>query len=433
MSTLDEPTSARVDPAGVLPHPVAPRTADRLVPVAGDDVLPPPSLRERLRHALSVVSVAGWSILALGVISWVIGWQFGWNEFMYTATACAASLLMAVVFVFGRATLEVAVEVQPQRVVVGDRAAGQMTVTNAAGRRLLPLRMELVVGKGAADFDVPSLGSGESHEEIFVLPTEHRGIIPVGPATSVRGDPLGILRRAVPWTQPVPLFVHPRTVPLGYLGAGLLRDLEGQPTADLSPSDIAFHALREYEVGDDRRFIHWLTTARVGKLMVRQFTDTRRAHLAVVVDGSSNSYDSPDSFEGAVSAAASLGVRALGDEQELTMVVGGRRIPCISGRSMLDGLAGVEMAGRGAELAAQADELLRKVTGISLAVVVTGSRPTIADLRSVSLKFPVDVRTMIVRIDPTGTTGFRPIGSTLVLTVASLDEFSHLLWAVSNA
>src|SRR5690606_18209330 len=112
--------------------------------------------------------------------------------------------------------------------------------------RLLPLRMELVVGDGAAEFHVPTLAGGASHEEVFVLPTERRGIIPVGPATAVRGDPLGILRRAVPWTQPIPLFVHPRTVALDHLGAGLLRDLEGQTTNDLSPSDIAFHALREY-------------------------------------------------------------------------------------------------------------------------------------------------------------------------------------------
>jgi uncharacterized protein (DUF58 family) len=431
VSTLEEPTpspapagSAHTEPTAAQRTPATP---------TDDEVLAAPTLLERVRHALGVVTVVGWSILAIAIGSWVVGWQLGWNEFMLIATACAATLLISIVFIFGRATLDVQVEVQPQRVVVGDRSAGQMTVTNASGRRLLPLRMELVVGDGAADFDVPSLAADDSHEEIFVLPTERRGIIPVGPATSVRGDPLGVLRRAVPWTQPVPLFVHPRTVPLGYLGAGLLRDLEGQPTADLSPSDIAFHALRDYEPGDDRRFIHWLTTARVGKLMVRQFTDTRRAHLAVVVDSARGSYGTPDSFEDAISCAASLGVRALSDEQELTMVVGGRRIPCISGRSMLDGLAGVDMSARALGLAAQADELLRKVTGISLAIVVTGARPTIADLRSVSLKFPVDVRTMIIRVDPEATTGFRPIGSTLVLTVASLEEFSHLLWAVSNA
>lgn len=397
------------------------------------DVLPTPTSLQRLRAAARVVTSAGWFALVFGAGAWIVGWQLGWHEFTYIATACGACLVMAVMFVFGRAALDVSVRLQPQRVVVGERAAGELEVTNASNRRLLPLQVELVVGEGAAEFDVPSLAAGESHDELFVLPTERRAVIPVGPATSVRGDPLGLLRRAVPWTEPQPLFVHPRTVPLGHLGAGLLRDLEGQPTVDLSPSDIAFHALREYEPGDDRRFVHWLTTARVGRLMVRQFTDTRRAHLAVVVDGSSASYADPDEFETAVSVAASLGVRAMSDEQELSMVVGGRRISCVTGQAMLDGLAGVETRGRGTSLVSQVDELTRTTTGVSLAMVVTGQRPSIADLRAATVRFAQDVRTVVVRVEPGAATGFRPVGSTLVLTIGDLEELSRLLWAVGTA
>lgn len=418
MSILDE--------AAAVTHPTG---STRLAKIPA---LPEPGRLDAVRDALRTVTPVGWLCAALAVGSWVVGWQFGWHEFMYIAAVSGALLVMSLVFIFGRATLAVEVEVQPPRVVVGDQAAGQMLVMNAANRRLLPLRMELVVGDGAAEFDVPSLAAGEVHEELFVLPTERRGIVPVGPATSVRGDPLGVLRRAVPWTTPVPLFVHPRTVQLGHLGAGLLRDLEGQPTADLSPSDIAFHALRDYEVGDDRRFVHWLTTARVGKLMVRQFTDTRRAHLAVVVDGAAASYPDPEDFETAVSIAGSLGARALSDDQEVTMSVAGRRISCFTGQSMLDGLAGVELTSRKAQLVNHVDELVRQVTGVSLAMVITGAQPSVADLRAISLRFSVDVRTVVIRVDPSGSTGFRMVGSTMVLTVAALDEFSKLMWAVSN-
>ena len=49
-------------------------------------------------------------------------------------------------------------------------------------------------------------------------------------------------------------------------------------------SDLAFHALREYQPGDDRRYVHWRSSAKHGRLLVRQFLDTRRSHLAVVVD-----------------------------------------------------------------------------------------------------------------------------------------------------
>ena len=100
----------------------------------------------------------------------------------------------------------------------------------------------------------------------------------------MRGDPLGLVRRTVRWTDVTELFVHPRTVSLESLGAGLLRDLEGETTQDLSMSDLAFHALREYQPGDDRRYIHWRSSAKAGRLLVRQFLDTRRSHLSVVVD-----------------------------------------------------------------------------------------------------------------------------------------------------
>src|SRR5699024_9984886 len=83
------------------------------------------------------------------------------------------------------------------------------------------------------------------------------------------------------------------------------RDLEGTPSSDLSSSDIAFHALRDYAPGDDRSHVHWRTTARTGKLMVRQFEETRRSHVVVALDDLAEHYASDEEFELAVSAAAS--------------------------------------------------------------------------------------------------------------------------------
>lgn len=405
---------------------------------AGAETLPTPSIVDHVRRGLGVVTGTGWVVVVLAVAAWVAGWRLGWLELMYIATASLVVLLAAVPFVLGRSPLEVELELQPQRVVVGDRAAGQVTVRNRTARRVLGQRLELTVGAGVAEMSVPSLAGGAEHEELFVLPTQRRAIIPVGPATLIRDDPVGVLRRSAARTTPIPLFVHPRTVPLSHLGAGLLRDLEGQPTADLSPADIAFHAMREYEPGDDRRFVHWLTTARVGKLMVRQFTDTRRAHLALILDGAKGAYargdGSPDDeFETAVSAAASVAVRALGDDQELTMWASGRLVPTVNPRVMLDGLAGLDHRGRHSQLADQIDVLMRRTSGVSSAIVVTGSNPSIADLRALVIRFPVDVRTMVVRVAVDEPSGFRPVGSTPVLTLSSLADLGHLIWAVTRA
>lgn len=404
---------------------------------AGAETLPATTPLARLRKGAGLVTVTGWTVAVVAVGSWFVGWRLGWLELMYIATAALVVLVVAVPFVLGRSPLEVELELQPQRVVVGDRAAGQVTVRNRTTRRAMGQRLELTVGRGVAEMAIPSIGGGAEHEELFVLPTNRRAIIPVGPATLIRDDPLGLLRRPAARTTPIPLFVHPRTVPLGHLGAGLLRDLEGQPTADLSPSDIAFHALRDYQPGDDRRFVHWMTTARVGKLMVRQFTDTRRAHLAIVLDGAKGVYahgdgSADDEFETAVSVVASIGVRALSDDQDVTMWASGRHVSTLSHRTMLDGLAGVDQRGRHSQLPGQVDLLMRNTSGVSSAIVVTGAKPSIADLRALVVRFPVDVRTMVIRVARNEAPGFRPVGNTVVVTLTDLSELGHLLWAVTR-
>ncbi|WNY34530.1 DUF58 domain-containing protein [Curtobacterium flaccumfaciens] len=103
-----------------------------------------------------------------------------------------------------------------------------------------------------------------------------------------------------------------------------MRDLEGQATTDLSPSDIAFHAIREYMPGDDPRTIHWKSTAKSGALMVRQFEDTRRSHLVVALGIARGEFADDEEFELAVSAAASLGARAIRDGREVSVVVSQR-------------------------------------------------------------------------------------------------------------
>src|SRR5690625_5413082 len=162
------------------------------------------------------------------------------------------------------------------------------------------------------------LPAGESHEELFAVPTRRRAVLVVGPVRSVRDDPLSLMRRQVTGARPQELFGHPRTVRLDEAASGFLRDLEGTPSSDLSSSDIAFHALRDYAPGDDRRHVHWRTTARTGKLMVRQFEETRRSHVVVALDDLAEHYASDEEFELAVSAAASIAAQTLKRSEEHT-------------------------------------------------------------------------------------------------------------------
>jgi uncharacterized protein (DUF58 family) len=355
---------------------------------------------------------------------------------VYLAAGALVLVLVCVPLVAGRAVLRVEVELEPRRVVVGTPAAGTVTTTNIGGRRLLPLALELPVGVGTARFMLPSLGGFASHEEIFVVPTHHRGVIPVGPATTVRGDPLGVLRRTVSWTGVTELFVHPATVPLEPLGAGLLRDLEGQTTNDISMSDLAFHALREYAPGDDRRYIHWRSSAKLstsagdGRFMVRQFLDTRRSHVTVVVDARTDSYGSVDELETAISVGASLAVRSLRDEQDTTVVVGTQAVTKGAPQAVLDGFARA-VAGP-ADLADRTARAAQLAPDTSLALLVTGAATSFPEIQRAAAYFPPEVGTVSLRIDPWSSATIRTVGAVVVITLPGLADLAAVLRGSSS-
>lgn len=387
-----------------------------------------PSTAQQLRQVLAIVSPVAWSALGVALLALAVGRQRHWVELTVIGAMILVLLAISVCFTLGRTEMAVEVAVRPQRVQAGEHAAAMVTVANASGGRLLPVTMELTVGDGVAQFRVPFLGQGEAHDDVFLLPTRRRAIIPVGPATSVRSDPLGLLRRSQTWTGVQPLFVHPRVVSLHELGTGFLRDLEGTVTNQLSDADVAFHALREYQPGDDRRYIHWRTTARVGKHMIRQFEDTRRSHVGIVVDGTKGAYRDEEDFDTAVSVAASLGLRAMRDEQDLSMVVSGDRIPSSVGSGMLDTLSGVDLAPRGSGLVTEVNRMFTYASGFSLAVLITGANTSVSDLRAASTLFPLDVRVVMVRVDVDAEPALQPLGDQRLLTLAVLEDLPELLW-----
>ncbi len=383
------------------------------------------------RPVTSVVTPLGWTVLVAAVILWILSSRLHWIELALIAAFCLIVIVLAIALTIGRTTLRVSVEVHPRRVVVGAPAAGQVSVTNVSRARLFSLALELPIATSKARFSLPSLRPGVAHEELFVVPTDARGVIPIGPATTVRGDPFGLLRRAVPWTEMTELFVHPKTISVPSLGSGLLRDLEGQPTTDLSMSDLAFNALREFAPGDDRRFIHWRSSAKAmganpqAPFLVRQFLDTRRSQLLVLVDGHAGSYDDPETFEVALQVGASLAVRAILDEMETTVLTGGQFADRKPAHLTLDAFS---RAGLGQPpLLHQAGDAVRKAPDTSLAFIVTGPLPAFIDLRVAASRFAPETRKVVIRVDPSNRVDIAESNSVTVLSLPGLTDLPRLL------
>jgi uncharacterized protein (DUF58 family) len=389
--------------------------------------------RRFVARASGPVTPLGRAVLGIGLVAWLVAVLSGWQEFAVVAGVCLVGVALSFLFTFGRTQLEARTVLNPKRVVAGDTAVAELNVTNTARRRMLPVRLEIPVGGAVATVHVPTLAAGEGFEEVLIIPTQRRGVLQIGPTRSVRGDPLAMMRREVTWAEAEELFVHPPTTSLQGVSSGWLRDLEGQPTNDRSPSDVAFHTLREYVPGDDRRHVHWRTSARINKLMVRQFIDNRRSHLGIVIDTNPASYASEDEFELAVSMAASLGLRAIREGQEMSCVAGASGVASHSGPNLLDGLARIELGVPTISLQETTMRAAPLLSSASIVALVTGSAIASSDFPLAARRFGVDVRMLALRADLAAEPSFVRSPQMITLVAGSLDSFTRVMWTVSAA
>ncbi|MET0449675.1 MAG: DUF58 domain-containing protein [Aeromicrobium sp.] len=385
------------------------------------------------------VTPAGWLAVGLALLL-PLGIVFGWAEVIIAASVALVLLLIGIPFLFGARAYEVDLSLTHERVVAGTEVGGAVTITNVSKRIALPGRVDIPTGGGLTDVHVPLLRAGHTHVEQVNIAAHRRGVIRVGPVTSVRADPIGLLKREVAWAEVNELFVHPVTAPMPSTSAGFIKDLEGNPSAEIVDSDISFHAIRQYVLGDQRRNIHWKSTAKTGQLMVRQYEETRRSRLAIVLSLDETEYANEDEFELAVSAAGSLGVRALRDGRDLAVVASEeipefvrkvvrsiRSLSVRSTRGLLDDLSGVESAPNVMEVEQVCTLASQVLTDLSIAFVVVGSQMTPRRLQTIAARFPANVSVVAVVCDTSAQPSYRELSGIRVMTVAILEDFTGLM------
>ncbi len=428
--TLDAQTR-QADPITVgsttLPADAAPVTAvaatrlevarERLEAVAG-------FARRHGGRIAGVVRPLGWVVVSGTIALWWIALAFGWQEMVIAAVVLTAIAVLSIPFLFGGTAYDVDLDLTRTHVVVGERAIGGMTLVNATSRSIFPSRVVLPVGSGRGEFDVPRLAPRASHDELFAIPTTSRGVLAVGPVSVLRGDPLGLFERSSDRRQAVDLFVHPRTTPLEGLSLGRLRDLEGLPSAHLARDDVSFHALREYQPGDDLRHVHWKSTARVGELMMRQYEQTRRSHFVVGLSTNPGDYRDAAEFELAISAAGSIGLRAMRDSRMLDARTQQGPLRTQGARRFLDNLAALEHSRpREGGIVALAGTIAANSVDVAIVVLVCGSGVDAAELKLACSRLPAEVRTLALVADSSlEVPMLRRVGDADVISIGDLDQ-----------
>ena len=409
---------------GQTQRPLAARVVDSARTFVAARLRAIPGIRH-VMDACSVVTSFGWLVIGAAIAGFVGAILAGWAEAFALFVACLSLLIIAIILVAAPSPYRVFLRLAQERVVAGQTALGEIRVVNDTARRGGSEVIELPIGTGVAEFVIPGVSSHETWDEFFSVLTRRRGVIEIGPARTVRSDGLGLLRRVRSWDNPVTLYVHPRTVRIPFEATGFQVDVEGVVTAKLSSSDVSFHALRDYEPGDDRRAVHWQSTARLGKLIVRQYEETHRSHHLIVLDTSRSSWDR-DSFEDGVSVAASLALAGISASRTVSFAAGKTWVPATNAGAMLDALSSLPMSGRD-DITALARRAYAARPSASYVSIV--APPSVSDAEAAHLAqvTPRDVTVQVLRINPKRCPRRRRLEGGVLYDCPSLRDLAHLV------
>jgi uncharacterized protein (DUF58 family) len=158
----------------------------------------------------------------------------------------------------------------------------------------------------------------------YVIASAPRGRYRMDGAELLIGDPFGLAQARIPLDRADQMLVYPRVYEL----EGLFTD-GGTPGGDHGRSMLHrtagydLHSIREHQQGESLRRVHWRSTARRRRLMVKELQDTPRDEACVVLDGEAAALNgaSPDTtFDVQVRAAASL-LRRMSDAGQRSSLV----------------------------------------------------------------------------------------------------------------
>ncbi len=266
-------------------------------------------------------------LLAVSLAVLAGGRAFGLPELFILGAGGLALLTGAFVYVVvRRLQVQVSRRLTPPRVHAGDPCRVDLSLRNRSRLRSPVLRLrDDVSGTSGVELMVAPMATGAGSTAVYRLPTERRGVVRVGPLRLTVMDPFGLARITTTGDHDMSLVVYPRVDDLDAVRRSSGSDIERLTVQQqrVAPLGEEFHALREYQVGDDLRRIHWPSSARHDDLMVRQdelpwhgrvtvLLDTRPAEAAVDLSSGDSGTRSPtDTFEAMVSAAASVAAASI--------------------------------------------------------------------------------------------------------------------------
>jgi uncharacterized protein (DUF58 family) len=337
-----------------------------------------------------VPTARGWLVAAAGVSLVLAGGVFGTQSLWQVGLGLVLLAGAAVAVVrLGKHNIEITRNVSPERARPGQPVTVSIRIANngPGSAPLMLLEDRVPAGlSGNTRFAIRGVEPQGKRDASMTLRAARRGRYEVGPMEVAFVDPFGLAQLRSGSVGRVNFLVHPKIEPLA-----LPRDQGDRRSLSLSslrhPTGARgedFYTLREYVEGDDLRKIHWASTAKRDRYMIRQEETPWQTRATVLLDDRSEVHEGfggHSSFERAVEAAASVvdlyhrsgyGYRLIGAHEP--GVGSGKRAEhrsrCLD---LLATIHPVHSSGRDAALLTRLAELERATGAEAALLVVTGT------------------------------------------------------------
>ena len=383
------------------------------------------AVRRIRRFFASYVSPLGWAVTGAGIACLIAFPFLGWYELLVFGIVAMVMMLAVIVLSLGNTRFHASIVVSNHRVTVGDTVSVIVGIDNTGRTPTTTARGYLPIGDAHERFNIPMLAPGQSKQTDVEFRTVSRAILPIGPLRIRKGDPFGLVRHEKELADRITVFIHPRTVRLDTLNAGVPRDLEGQPSGQIVDDDLDFYGLREYEPGDDVRNVHWLSSAKTGTLMIRQYEATRRTDTSMTLDVNPQDYVSQEEFEMAVSVHASLGVQCLKQDRPLQTHAGSAHDTPKFPMGFLDDCSAITP--RTDDNPNLVESTLRHSPDSSFYFFTVGSLKQLDHIKRMVLALPKSATCLVLQTSPGDVRAIKHFTDFTLATVGSLDDLPLIM------
>jgi uncharacterized protein (DUF58 family) len=245
-------------------------------------------------------------LLAGGV--YLAAWFFGSDALYPVAVGLALAVGLAVAWVRSSPVPErIRRDAGPRQLMEGDELRARIEVEFGPGVR--PPDVQLVERVGRLGLQSAPLEYGRSRAwGRYLLGALPRGRYAFSETRIVVEDPFGLARAVRPLEEQGALVVYPRLVELDRLFSESGSTSRGGAAGRLlvrRPAGVELHSVREHQEGESLRAVHWPSTAKRARLMVKDLEDAPRDDLVVVLDARAGTAVG-ESFDTQVRAAGSI-------------------------------------------------------------------------------------------------------------------------------